>query len=766
MSQSRVNILLIEDNPGDVRLLEETLVDQTGLVYVLTSEACLSDGVAYALDHDTDVVLLDLSLPDSYGLDTFLTAHTRLPDLPIVILSGNIDETMALEAVQTGAQDYLIKGRVDGPGLARTIRYAIERRNAERALEESEERYRSLVEDINDGIYVTDERGVFTFVNRALARIQGAQHPDELVGHQFTEYIEPSMVDEFWSLFNNTLETGQASDVVTVEIVRTDGTHAVVEVKPVAIVEDGRVVGSRAVVRDVTERIRSETRMRLLTTALEAAANNIMITDIEGTIQWVNPAFTTMTGYTAGEVIDQNPRFLKSGHQDKAFYHELWDTILAGRVWQGELVNQRKDGSIYTEDMTIAPVHGADETITHFIAVKQDMTERQALEEQLRQSQKMEGIGKLAGGVAHDFNNILTVISGYSELLQMMFSEDDPVYGQVEEIKQASERAARLTAQLLAFSRRQMLQPRSLNLNEVISEGIKMLRRLIGEDIELITTLAPQLSMVKADTGQIDQVIMNLAVNARDAMPQGGTLIIETANVELDDEFVQRHVGARAGPHVMLAISDTGSGMDRETQTRVFEPFFTTKSQGKGTGLGLSTVYGIVKQSNGSIWIYSEKGLGTTVKIYLPVADETVDATGPSPQTTSSKQGTETLLLVEDEEQVRNLASRILSAYGYTVIEAADGQSALGLIQENQASIHLLITDVVMPRMSGRQLADQMPSTHPGIKVLYMSGYTDDAIVHHGIVDADIEFIQKPFTPAALAQKVRDVLDTPVSSGK
>ena len=236
--------------------------------------------------------------------------------------------------------------------------------------------------------------------------------------------------------------------------------------------------------------------------------------------------------------------------------------------------------------------------------------------------------------------------------------------------------------------------------------------------------------------------------------------------MELDDEFVQRHVGARAGPHVMLAISDTGSGMDRETQTRVFEPFFTTKSQGKGTGLGLSTVYGIVKQSNGSIWIYSEKGLGTTVKIYLPVADETVDATGPSPQTTSSKQGTETLLLVEDEEQVRNLASRILSAYGYTVIEAADGQSALGLIQENQASIHLLITDVVMPRMSGRQLADQMPSTHPGIKVLYMSGYTDDAIVHHGIVDADIEFIQKPFTPAALAQKVRDVLDTPVSSGK
>lgn len=389
---------------------------------------------------------------------------------------------------------------------------------------------------------------------------------------------------------------------------------------------------------------------------------------------------------------------------------------------------------------------------------------RRDLEQQLRQSQKMEAIGRLAGGVAHDFNNLLTAINGYSSLALQRSNPDDRVKGYLEEIKKAGERAANLTRQLLAFGRKQMLKPVVLNLNDIVSDMNKMLRRLIGEDIRFTAKFDPDLKPIKADPGQIEQVLVNLVVNSRDAMPQGGILTIETTNFESHAEFAVKHLGLAPGQYVVLTVSDSGCGMDEKTKARIFEPFFTTKEKGRGTGLGLSTVYGIVKQSGGSVWVYSELGKGTVFKVYFPQLEEGPEFAKPALVETAVPRGSETILVVEDEDVVRGLARKILEQAGYYVLDARGGEEALRLCRELPGPIHLLLTDVVMPETSGKEIAECMQKLRPLTRVLYMSGYTDDAIVHHGVLDSNVEFIQKPFTPIALARKVREVLDA--RSGK
>jgi two-component system cell cycle sensor histidine kinase/response regulator CckA len=388
-----------------------------------------------------------------------------------------------------------------------------------------------------------------------------------------------------------------------------------------------------------------------------------------------------------------------------------------------------------------------------------DTSERRRLEEQLLQSQKMEAIGRLAGGVAHDFNNLLTIINGYSALALDTLGTQSPMYDEIDEINKAGVRAASLTNQLLTFSRRQVLEPKVFNLNTIVSDMDRMLRRLIGEDIEFVTVLDPALASVRADPGHIEQAIMNLVVNSRHAMPAGGRLTIETANVDLDDAYARRHQGVVPGSYVMLAVSDTGIGMDEQTRVRIFEPFFTTKEQGEGTGLGLSMVYGFVKQSGGHIWVYSEPSKGSTFKIYLPQVRERADVIGHPQPRKPARGGSETILVVEDEESVRKLIHSILQKAGYIVLEAQNGHEALSLCESHTDPIHLLFSDVVMPQMSGPELARRLTSVRPEMNVLFMSGYTDNAVVLHGVLDAGTPFLQKPFTPAGLTSKVRDVLE-------
>jgi PAS domain S-box-containing protein len=505
------------------------------------------------------------------------------------------------------------------------------------------------------------------------------------------------------------------------------------------------------------ERRRLEEERARLTSAVEQAAESIMVTDPAGTIVYVNPAFERVTGHSSAEVIGRTPQLLNSGQQPREFYADLWRTILAGEVWHGEIVNRRKDGTLYTERQSIAPVRNTGGQITHYVSIGQDVSASKELEAQLRQSTKMEAVGRLAGGIAHDFNNLLTLILSYSNLLVQGLPKGSPVRRYAEAIETASEQAAALTRQLLTFSRKQIVNPRVLDMNLVVSNLGKMIERLIGEDIDLRVRLVPEPALVEADPGQLDQVIMNLAVNARDAMPRGGRLLVETATVELDDEYASRHVGTTPGRHVMLAVADTGIGMDAETLSHIFEPFFTTKGPGQGSGLGLSTVFGIVKQSGGNIEVQSESGMGTTFRIYLPRVETPPEGDAAAAPSAPAPAGSETVLVVEDASGVRELAAEILTRQGYRVLEARDGAEALGVVERHSGPIHLLLTDVVMPGLTGPELAQQARRSRPRIRVLYMSGYTASA---HEILQASgSALLEKPFSPDGLAQKVREVLD-------
>ncbi len=521
----------------------------------------------------------------------------------------------------------------------------------------------------------------------------------------------------------------------------------------------GLICSFNAALRSAQEGLRrSEVNFRSLVTH---APYGVCRCDSAGILLDVNPALVSMLGYgSAAELVGRN---LANLYSDSQQWFVLADYLRLLEKFQGLA------GDWLRNDRTIVSVRLSgrafrDERNTIFFELfAEDVTERRALEQQLRQAQKMEAIGRLAGGIAHDFNNLLMVISGYSEFLLERVGADPEMRGHTREIANAAERATSLTRQLLAFSRKQMLDPKIVDLNSVVSENVKMLTRLIGEDIDLVMVPGQDIGAVKADPGQIEQVIMNLAVNARDAMPKGGKLTIETSNVTLDANYARFHAPVKPGDYVMLAISDTGMGMDAETQAHIFEPFYTTKGL-KGTGLGLSTVYGIVKQSEGYIWLYSETGKGTSFKIYLPRFSATGEALATQPALAQEQpsKGHETILLVEDEENLRRLARQSLENQGYNVIDAPDGAAAIKISQAHPGPIHLLLTDVIMPGMNGRELANKLSPTRLEMRVLYMSGYTENHIGHNGTLDEGITLLQKPFTLSALRSKVREMLDTPL----
>src|SRR5581483_9791363 len=647
---------------------------------------------------------------------------------------------------------------VDVPGSARDI--------TQRKQAEAEMRFqKSLLEAQNeasiDGVLVVGPSGHILSHNRRFCELWGLSEK-QLVGKDgepTLQFVLSLVADreEFVSrvrhLYEHPDETSQ--EEIELKDGRVFDRHGAPVRGPA-----GEYYGRVWYFHDITDQKRAQVELTRLAAAIQQTADSIVITNPKGDIEYVNPAFEKVTGYSMEEVLGHNPRILKSGRNDPAIYTELWRTLTRGDVWEGHLINRRKDGTFFNERATISAVRDRAGNVVNYVAVKKDVTHEIQLEDQLRQSQKMEAIGQLAGGVAHDFNNLLTAINGYSSLALQRIDGNSQIKSYLEEIKKAGDRAANLTRQLLAFGRKQILQPVPLNLNDIVTDMNKMLRRLIGEDIELIARLDTEVRTIKADPGQVEQVLVNLVVNARDAMPTGGSLTIETANIELDSNYAGKRIGVAPGRYVMLAISDTGTGMNEAVRARIFDPFFTTKEKGKGTGLGLSTVYGIVKQSGGNVWVYSEEGRGTTFKVYLP-ALETAEQTEAIEAETEIRPGSETILLLEDEDMVRTLTRQILESAGYAVMEASRGEEAIDLAQRN-GGIDLLLTDVVMPEMSGKEVADHIFAVRPSLKILFMSGYTDEAIVHHGVLDENVEFIQKPFTLAALTKKVRDVLDSQV----
>jgi len=637
--------------------------------------------------------------------------------------------------------------------------FGVSRDITDRKLAEADNaRLAAIVNSSDDAIFSSPLDGLIATWNAGAERMYSYK-AEEIKGKHFSILIPEDHRGELPANVER-LSRGEALVHYEDEHVRKDGSklQVLLTLSPIKDAA-GAVTGISAIARDITLRKRAEAEHLRLVTAIEQSAEGVMITSTTGDIEYVNPAFTRITGYSREEVMGKNPRVLKSGEQDPALYQQLWASILNGQAWHGELINRRKDGSLYTEEMNIAPVRNPGGEITHFIATKQDVTEHKQLEQQFLQAQKMEAVGRLAGGVAHDFNNLLTIINGYAALLSGQTSTEDPRRARLEEILMAGERAASLTRQLLAFSRRQVLDPRVLNLNSVLADIEKMLRRLIGEDVELVTTLKPDLGRVKVDAGQIEQVIMNLAVNARDAMPEGGKLLIETSNVEIDENYARSHANMIPGKYVMMAVSDTGCGMDLGTQAHLFEPFFTTKEEGRGTGLGLATVYGIVKQSGGFIWVYSEPGHGSTFKIYFPFIEEALPTAEPDEVPAELAKGSETVLVVEDEGGVRSLVCEVLASYGYKVLEASGAAQALQIAEQHTEPIHLLLTDVVMPQTGGKELVRRLCALHAETKVLYMSGYTDDAIVRRGILEGGMPFLQKPFAATALLVKIREVLE-------
>jgi PAS domain S-box-containing protein len=760
---AELRILLVEDNPADARLVREMLKDAQRPV-VLTHANRLRDALEQLRTQRFNAILLDLNLPDSEGMNTFLRARAEAAHAPIVVLTGLADEEVAARAVREGAQDYLVKAEVDGPLLYRSIRYAVERHASDEAIRRSEALYRSLVEGSIQGVMIHVD-GVIRLANQALASMLGLEHAEDLIGQPVWDFIAAQDRDMAQAYAKARREGRPAPNHFELHLLKRDGSVILLEVMASSIAWEGGQA-TLATVVDMTERKRAEQGLRTSEERFRQIAENIkeafLVVELDGLRPlYLSRMWEEIWGRPLDEAYRTPAAWVQAIHPDDAAV--VGDTRQA--IEKGEPISRnfrvvRPDGTIRWVRARAFPVYNANRELYRVVGLVEDITDVRRTEEQLLQAQKMEAVGRLAGGVAHDFNNLLTAILGYSELVLQDLGPDHPSSIDIKEIRTAGQSAESLTRQLLAFSRRQILQPQNLDLNKVLARVDALLQRIIGEDIELTMKLTAPLGRVSADPGQIEQVVLNLAVNARDAMPHGGKLTIETANVVLDDDYVGRHAGASTGAHVMVAVTDNGTGMDAVTQQRLFEPFFTTKEPGRGTGLGLATVYGIVTQSRGSIWVYSEVGQGSTFKVYLPVTTEEVAPPVTIEMSPASLSGTETVLVVEDQIEARSVICETLRRRGYTVIEAINGPDAIVKGRQPETAIEVMLTDVVMPGMGGRRVAEVIRATRPHLRVVYMSGYTDSAIVDHGILEPGVTFVQKPFATDTLLRKIREVLDT------
>ncbi len=654
------------------------------------------------------------------------------------------------------------QGRIVGAvGVAFDV---TEEKRVQEALTESERRYRRLFEESRDAIYISSTDGVLLDFNRSMLDLFGYTREEMRELNAEALYLRAADRRDFQEAITR---TGSVKNY-EVQLVAKDRSvmHCLLS-SSVQLGDDGSVLGYQGIIRDITQRKQAEETLRrekeFSDAALESLPGLFYLFDEQGRFLRWNRNLERVTGYSSSDVSSMHALDFFAGEDKRLIEERIREALVKGASSaEADLV--RKDGTTAPYFFTGTLVNFAGRRCVVGMAI--DMTEERRLEEQLRQSQKMEAVGQLAGGVAHDFNNVLTVILSNADILLNGLGPEDPRREELQGIKEAAQRAAALTRQLLAFSRKQMLRPRVVSLNAIVVNVESMLRRLIGEDIELITLLDPRLWAVEADPGQLEQMIMNLAVNARDALPQGGKLAIETSNIDVDETFASAHYPIVPGRYVMLVVSDNGVGMSAETRERIFEPFFTTKQRSKGTGLGLSTVYGIVKQSGGYIWAHSEPGLGTTFKIYLPRIVKTAEPLERRTAAVKRERGSETVLLVEDETSVRRLACKILEERGYQVLEAGDAREAAEISERHSEPIHLLLTDVVLPGVNGRELAERLLVDRPNMHVLYMSGYTDHAVLRDSILKSGANFLQKPFSPLSLASKVRDVLERRQPGGR
>jgi two-component system cell cycle sensor histidine kinase/response regulator CckA len=766
MLQAPLRILILEDVPMDAELVEYEL--ERAQVPFLARRVDSREGFLQQLDEfRPDLILSDYTLPRFDGMTALSLAREKFPNIPFLIVTGSVNEETAVGCMKAGATDYLLKSNLAriGPAIEAALereRAHAEKERAESALTASERRFRSLVQNSSDLVTIVGPDGTILYASDSAERIVGYT-PASLVGTSLLEYLEQADLGQVSGLLQS--GNGKPSGPVEFTLRRPDGSPVWLEAVSTNLVQDPLIGGIVLNARDVSERKRadralreSEERYRDL---FDNASDLVCMAKPDGTLLYVNKAWQEGTGYTENEIA--SVRLLDIVHPDsRPHYNAVLRRVLAGeRLDHVELILVPKSGPPITVEGNLSCTF-KDGWPAVVRGIYRDITERKRVEEHLRRAERMQAAGKLAGGVAHEVNNMMTGVIGFSEFLLRSLEPDDPRRADVEEVIKAGTRAADVTRQLLAFTRQQFLRPQVIEINGVVSETEKMLRRSLGEDKLLELRLSPDAGPIRADRGQIEQVLINLVLNARDAIGPHGRVTIETAPAIWDAAYVQRHEGVDLplGRYVMLAVSDNGCGMDEEVQARIFEPFFTTKPIGQGTGLGLSTVYGIVKQSGGFIWVYSEPAMGSVFKVYLPEAGASITAdTAAQPAPAPPASGSETILIIEDEEIVRNLACRGLRDHGYTVIEASNGVEALEYMQRHPGTVDLVISDVVMPELGGRELGQVLAEMDPNLPVLYMSGYTGEDVVQRGLLDPGAPFQQKPFTPAGLATKVRAMLD-------